>query len=325
MIKKWKLLAAALGCAGSLCSQTAGEADWRKEILEVARLRQQGAYTQARNQSLRLVREIQDSGAEGDHLAAALNLLGVVHADLGDLRTAETLLLRAQRLWEKAGDEHRLRLSQCVINLASVYLEGGAWRKAERLLRSHMFTPAQSGDPRAAALGHILAALYYERGRYREAMAVEEQAIQLSQTRPGPQEPALATMLNTLALLYTKAGRMGEALGLFERSLEILSKSPDPALMAKVLMNVSTVHFRAGRYADAEGMISRARAIVEETLGPQSPLLFTVLSNEAVVLRKLGRNADAKDARERAKSIQGTLAHGAPSYTVDLIELARGR
>jgi tetratricopeptide (TPR) repeat protein len=325
MMKKWKMLAATLGCAGSLYSQPAAKADWRKEILEVARLRQQGAYAQARNQSLRLVKEIQDAGAEGDDLAAALNVLAVVHADVGNLRTAEDLMLRAQRIWEKAGNEYRLPLSQCVINLASVYLEGGEWRKAERLLRNHMSAPAQSGDPSAAKFGHLLAALYYERGRYREAMVLEEEAIQVWQTRSGPQEPGLATMLNTLALLYSRAGRTGETLRLFERSLEILGTSPDPALMAKVLMNVSTVHVRAGRYADAEVMISRARAIVEETLGPRSPLLFIVLSNEAVVLRKIGRNAEAKDASARAKSIRGALAHGAAPHTVDLIELAHVR
>jgi tetratricopeptide (TPR) repeat protein len=248
-----------------------------------------------------------------------------VHADLGNLRTAEELLLRAQRIWEKAGDKYQLPLNQCVINLAGVYLEGGEWRKAERLLRSRMSAAAQSGDPSAAKFGHLLAELYYERGRYREAMPLEEQAIQFWQTRAGPQEPALAAMLNTLALLYARAGRTGEALSLFERSLEILSKSPDPGLMAKVLMNASTVHVRAGRYVEAGVLISRARVIVEETMGPQSPLLFTALSDEAAVLRKLGRNAEAKDARERAKSIQGALAHGAAPHTVDLIELAPGR
>jgi Flp pilus assembly protein TadD len=58
---------------------------------------------------------------------------------------------------------------------------------------------------------------------------------------------------------------------------------------------------RAGRYADALVMISRARAIVEETWGPRSPLLLAVLTNETVVLHKLGRNAEARVAYERAR------------------------
>jgi tetratricopeptide (TPR) repeat protein len=326
MKEKWRVLAVALWCVGTLYARTAAEADWRKEILEVDRLRQQGAYVQAQKQSVRLVREVQYSGAEGHDLAAALNTLALVDADLGDFGTAEHLLLRAKRIWERAGDEYRLPLSQCVSNLASIYLESGEWGKAERLLLGRISAPARTTDPSEARLVHLLAALYYERGRYREAMPLEEQAIQLWQTRAGPQDPALAAMLNTLALLYTRAGRTGEALSHFERSLEILSKNSDPVLMAKVLVSVSTIHARAGRYADARVMICRARAIVEETLGQRSPLLLAVLTNEALVLRKLGRNAEAKVAHERAKSIQEMLAHdGKAPYTVDVIELARDR
>jgi tetratricopeptide (TPR) repeat protein len=307
MMNKWKVLVTALGCAGVVYAQTAVEAGWREELLEVARLQQQGAYAQAQKLSVRLIREIQDSGVEGHDLAAALNALALVDADLGDFSSAEHLLLRAKRIWEKAGDQYRGPLDRCVGNLVCIYLERGERVKAERLLRSRVSAAPPSADADGARLLHLLAVLYYEQGRYHEGIPLEERAIQLWQARSGPPDAAFAAMLNELALLYERTGRTDEALRHFERSLEVLSKAPDPVLMTKALVSIATVHARARCYDNARALISRARATIEQTLGPQHPLLITVLRNEAVVLRRLGRKAEAKQVSERDHSVRNAI------------------
>ena len=101
-----------------------------------------------------LVAQIEKVQRDTHVLAAALNGLGLVHADRGNLAAAEQALLRAQRIWENAGSRYRDHLIQCISNRVSVYLDGGdAGESAERLLRSRLPGAGRHSGKSPAAAG----------------------------------------------------------------------------------------------------------------------------------------------------------------------------
>jgi tetratricopeptide (TPR) repeat protein len=54
------------------------------------------------------------------------------------------------------------------------------------------------------------------------------------------------------------------------------------------------VYSDTGRYAEAEALYERVRAIYEKALGPEHPWTATTLANLACVYRDTGRYADAE-------------------------------
>ncbi len=307
-------------CSAALRAESSPESVWRTEILESAQLRQKGDYTRAESRLEHLIAQLRRLKPQSHAMAAALNGLAIVHADQGDYAIAEQMLRRAQRIWEQNGDQRSA--NQCVSNLVSVYLESGNQDEAEKLLRSRLEAPESEADPAKAGLMHHLAALYFERHKYEQAIPLATQAIELCKKRSGPQNVALGPMLNTLALLYAKTGHTQEALDYFNQSLAMLNDT-SPLITTKVLLNIANLHVQNHAYGEADLEFARARKMVEDALGTEHPLMPIVLENHAVVLRKLGRKAEAKEAVKLAASLRS--AHPATatrSNIVDVSELA---
>jgi tetratricopeptide (TPR) repeat protein len=316
--------AAVLACCGTLQGQSTPEASWRREIIETSSLRHAGDYAAAETRLSSLVVEIEKVQRDTHVLAAALNGLGLVHADRGNLAAAEQALLRAQRIWENAGSRYRDHLIQCISSRVSVYLDGGDTESAERLLRSRLPAPGATPEPAAAGLLYHLGVLEFSQGRYEEAMRTAEQAAELWRPVVGPHDPALASMYNMMGMACFRSGRPEAALGHFEHSLQILDGASEPILLSKVLVNLGNAFAELRRYAEADRALARSRAIVERTLGPQDPALAVALQNHAPVLRKLGRKAEAKQADRIAKAIlQARPPQAMRAHTVDVTELAK--
>ena len=64
-----------------------------------------------------------------------------------------------------------------------------------------------------------------------------------------------------------------------------------------------------GRYAEAEPLLRRALAIMEQTIGPEHPTVATGLVDHAALLRELGREGEAVEMDARARRI-GPAAPG---------------
>lgn len=60
-----------------------------------------------------------------------------------------------------------------------------------------------------------------------------------------------------------------------------------------MLANIANVCSDTGRYADAEALHKRARAIYEKSFGPEHPWTVTMLANIACTYRDAGRYAES--------------------------------
>src|SRR5579864_4334164 len=68
----------------------------------------------------------------------------------------------------------------------------------------------------------------YRQGKYAEALSFAQEALQVAETRFGPEHPNLAMSLNNLAGLYSAQGRYSEAEPLYKRSLTIVERALGP-------------------------------------------------------------------------------------------------
>ncbi len=85
----------------------------------------------------------------------------------------------------------------------------------------------------------------------------------------------------------------------------------DPRLAISHLA-LGTVYLEQGRYAEAEPLLQRSLAIMEQALGPEHPNVAQGLENYADLLRVLNRHAEAEKMETRAQAIRAKHAKENP-------------
>jgi hypothetical protein len=83
-----------------------------------------------------------------------------------------------------------------------------------------------------------------------------------------------------------------------------------------MLGNLARVYGAEGSYPEAESLLKRSLAILENTRGAKAPELVGSLENYAGVLRKMSRNAEATEVEARAEAIRAERPPGGPPTRV---------
>ncbi len=161
------------------------------------------------------------------------------------------------------------------------------------------------------------------RGHYAAAEPLYKDALEISESKLGPDNPGTAAILNKLARLYFRQGRYAEAEPLYKRALDIwgtTAGADDPAT-AVALGNLAILYEAQGRYADAEPLLKRAFEI-DRKAGPDRPEIATDLSNLAMLYDQQGRYAEAEPLMKQALAIdRKALAPDRPELAADLNNL----
>src|SRR5579863_145657 len=162
----------------------------------------------------------------GDEVGWARTRIGRVSASLQLNRTTEALrdTAEAREIFMRYGK--LLRAGQIDVNAAIINYELGQYEAALRLFDRAIETYAMQGEgidlhiARARANKAITLAA---QGKFREAVALHEQARAVFAATPG-QEVAVAREELNIAQIYTQQGRYSQALLLFDRSRAIFQK-----------------------------------------------------------------------------------------------------
>ena len=135
----------------------------------------------------------------------------------------------------------------------------------------------------AAALLNNAGCYLRNRGQYREAAPLMQDALTIGETRYGRDHPDTYYLLDNLALLYTDQGKYEEAEPLYQRALAIKEKvlGPEHPDTANTLNNLAVLYYVQGKYEEAEPLYQRALAIKEKVLGPEHPDTASTLNNLA--------------------------------------------
>ncbi|MCA9712661.1 MAG: tetratricopeptide repeat protein, partial [Myxococcales bacterium] len=286
----------------------------RLEAALVQSLHDEGRYAEAR---ARLEPAIVEATALGyGPVRAELELLrGNVSASQGHYAEAEEQLERAYGLAVEHEHSH-LALSA---STALAYVVGDLRERHEVGLKWGLTAEALARQPwaepvrRAAVLG-ILGNIYYEGGRFGEALAVYEHALEVYE-RVDPGSGMITLTLANIGLVLHEQGRYEDALPIL---LDVLERreatlGPDHLAVAIVRHALGVTLRRMGRLDEASGQLRQALESRAYTLGPSHPELVSALNDLGALWEDLGELPRALDAYQRALSIGDALADASES------------
>jgi serine/threonine-protein kinase len=183
--------------------------------------------------TVRLADVLQDASAllaanpPQDEATRAAREYAIGHALLmnGKLDDAEPLLKGAMQRWQAAAGERDDRTLAARRSLAELALLRKDFAGSERDLRALLAIDAPGGDDasrtRRSRLLNDLGACLRQQRKLDEALTVQTEALALRSELLGAESAAVATSHNNLASIHFDAGRYAEAVAAYETSLAI--------------------------------------------------------------------------------------------------------
>ncbi len=189
--------------------------------------------------------------------AELLDVLGVIHRDLGLYPEADTLLQRAVRLSRATYGETHPGVAARLTDWAAVLAARGEFARAESLLTG----------------AHDI----------------------LRRTR-GPEDTSVATTLSTLASVHRRKGNFAKAESLYREALRIdrSSRGEDQLRVAEDLDNLGLVLEEAGQLKGADLSYQEALALRRELLDQDHPQVIMSLHHLATLREKQGEFTEAE-------------------------------
>ncbi len=191
-------------------------------------------------------------GDESAPVGRALNNLGRVLYDLGDLTGARAAFERALAIAEAVyGPEHP-NVATAVNNLGGVLWKLGDLAGARAAFEQAMaIFEKQLGPehPHVATLVNNLGLVLQGLGDLAGARAALERALKIDEAVYGPEHPEVASNVNNLGLVLRDLGDLAGARAALERALAILERSqlpPEHPLLKIVRRNLLRVKLQAG-------------------------------------------------------------------------------
>lgn len=274
-------------------------------------LHELGQLDEARTQSLKAVEEFGAAGAESWHLlSSALNQLGALELDRGELDAAEQTLRRAAALFVERSDTMRPELAGVLNNLAVVLasrpdrLEEAAQAYADAL---RIVEHNGGSGPRLATLYANQANVYRLMGRYDVAETHFDRAIALLTGSLGAEHPATLTAAASLGSMYEVAGRYEDAIQVLRGPLALARSSlptdhPATAYIENVLATALCQRSDPSGFEEGLAAARSSLATRQASLGPDH---WGVASTEAIVglcLARLGNQESGAQMLRRAWS-----------------------
>ena len=189
-------------------------------------------------------------------------------------------------------------------DLAVTYRYQDRLEDAERAL--HSCIKAASGQtngqhPRILRMTSTLATVKFDKGSWREALEMEEEAYEQMKVVNGEAHPDTLMAASNLANTLSELGEYDKAEELEKRTLESKRTALGPAHPDTLLTkgNLAVLYRRQSRFAKAEALQREVASDRERLLGPSHPDTLTAQSNVATVLYENGRAEEALDSMER--------------------------
>ncbi len=224
---------------------------------------------------------------ESELAASAMNGLGSVLRDKGELASAEEWLRRSVAIRERLG---------------------GARDAAS--LRSQ------------TNLGLVLV----DRGSSDEGLALLEHVASVSRETLPPDHPDLGAALSNLGDLLRKLKRPNEAIPIQREAFDVLRRSlpKDHPNIGVMLNNLAQSYQELDRYEEAEPLLEEALAITTRALGPEHSAVAVMTNNLGLVRQAQGKLSEAAEAFELAVDrLTRVCGRSHPNVALALYNLAR--
>ena len=151
-------------------------------------------------------------------------------------------------------------------------------------------------------------------GRFREAIELARQLLEIRRQVQGEKHPDYARTLNNLAYLYSSQGDYAKAEPLYRQALAITKQvlgEKHPAY-ATSLNNLALLYKSQGDYTKAEHLSLKALEIRKQTLGEKHPSYATSLTSLALLYKSMGDYAKAEPLYRQRWRSTGSAGREAP-------------
>ncbi|KAH8795188.1 hypothetical protein DL96DRAFT_1723450 [Flagelloscypha sp. PMI_526] len=178
-----------------------------------------------------------------------------------------------------------------------VYEHGGMFQESSEIWRRALPEMQQQlGPTHAETLGCMsnLATTYWELGRSREALKLNEEVFEFRKRTLGHKDPGTLVTMNNLAQVYLDLGQYQQALKLNQESLELtkLVLGDEHQITLKTMSNLAHVYSKLRRHLDALELNLEVLELRKRVLGHKHPDTLVTMSNLAFVLSCLGKQQD---------------------------------
>jgi eukaryotic-like serine/threonine-protein kinase len=262
-------------------------------------------------------------------LWSALDALGTMMWEMGELGAAETIQLEALEQARQLGSDDRYPEATSLNNLGKVLQSQGRHEEAGELF-------AQALDGFRAARGPVHASVATALANRAQVLALlggneageelQREAIEVTRALPAGEQLNLDAHLSNLASTLISQGRLDEAeVVLRDAMAEAEARygvgSPRTASDLSVL---ARLHARRGDFAGAEVHLRDALPRLTAWLGPDHPDVAYELSNLGATVARLGRPAEADSLHGEAVALaRRTLEADNPLRARALVEYGR--
>ena len=273
---------------------------WDMVIAEVLYLRGSiemvGTDTAASAETLREAAVVAQR-AHYDQLAASawIVLAHTTAIDLHEGQRAFEYLDYAQAAAERIGSARRDVIAQLLYTRGLIELDAGRFDDGEAHMREALAI-AETEAPEYLSM--VVSGLGYaleERGRYLEAAAQYQRALELHLAKSGDGHANEVVYRGRLAFNLSHAGKIPEALTEAEAALVVAEATLDEKHIDRMHAHVGVAEVlrMAGRHAEALASIDRALGMAEAIFGKREQLYGEVLQTRANLLHELGRSREA--------------------------------
>ena len=226
-----------------------------------------------------------------------LRTMGRAYRSLGDLTTADSLLQAAFTSSQDRLGRRSLESALTAASIASVRNGQGRFVEADSLLTyaiNILEDEPEHIQDRVGALV-LLGDIQQEDGRYKEAEATLQQAIEIARRELPEPDRVVAGAMNNLAIVYGKQRRLEKSEELFRKSLEIERglEGIGELRLASTMTSLAVAHLHQKEHAEAEALLRDVLAVQREQLPPRHPKLLPTMNNLAVCLEQMGAYDEA--------------------------------
>jgi tetratricopeptide (TPR) repeat protein len=280
-----------------------------------------GYYTQAVACSEQAVAAARKLGPSHDNeLANLLNQYGTTLAAVG--RTAEAVLALEEctKVRERAGGGTLAERAWDLSNLAAVYSRAGDLQRAERLalesldLRREMKSDSPENLREIATSKNLLAQVYYQQQRFKEAAEASEEAAALYRqvARSGEVRSQLAAAVNNAGASYLMLGEIEKTRAAYEESLQLIRemRGPEHPEVSNALLNLATFERTHGDLRRSEWLFRQGLEIRRKFYPPGHVELGFPLTGLGATLVKLDRALEAEPLLREAYEIRNASQPG---------------
>ncbi|KAJ5365664.1 Disease resistance protein [Penicillium concentricum] len=144
--------------------------------------------------------------------------------------------------------------------------------------------------------------LYADQGRFQEAEAMYERALEGYEKAWGREHMSTLDTVNNLGTIYENQGRLQEAEAMYERALEGCEKAwgREHTSTLGTVSNLGILYKEQGRLQEAEAMYERALEGCEKAWGREHTSTLGTVSNLGILYKEQGRLQEAEAMYERA-------------------------